>query len=308
MTTHAQTLAQELLDKIRQDNTPDNIARTVLSRSVKDVPEVLDILMGLPGKPLRDNTISDVHRMALWEVACDLGRPGQLAGLMDAMTSGEIGAINLVSLGSLRDKGVRQEVIAMAQQPDWERKLLISKITGALQFAINPRQDEVWREVFVDLVRAGKKDVQTVHLGWVLSARAENMAEGALGLDRARTLLTDLLVAGGDLEGDIHGSYITQTGGMRTGAQARQSIVHPGLLAYSLFMWQRAKNQDAWEELTGLVVEMGADWRKLLNGPDTTEEVKDWLRRVPGVRRVLLEERVERQDVTPQPTSQKMKL
>ena len=119
------------------------------------------------------------------------------------------------------------------------------------------------------------------------------MEEGALGLNRARTLLTDLLAAGGDLEGDIHGSYLTQKGGAWTGAQARQSITHPGLLAYSLFEWGRAKNQDAWKVLTGLVVELGADWQKLLNGPDTTEDVKERLRLLPGVRRELLGEHVE---------------
>lgn len=278
MTTHAQTLAQDLLDKIRRNDTHDNIARTVLARSAQAVPEVLDILMTMPGKPLRDIAISDVHRMALWEVACDLGRRGQLAGLMDAMASGETGAINLVSLGSLRDKDVRQEVIAMTQQPGWEGKLLISKMTGALHFAINPRQADHWREVFVDLARAGKKGLQTIHVGRVLSARADNMEEGALGLNRARTLLTDLLAAGGDLEGDIHGSYITWKGGVRTGAQAREKIVHPGLLAYSLFQWERAKNQDAWEVLTGLVVELGADWQKLLDDPHMSVDNKERLR------------------------------
>ena len=293
MTTHAQTLAQDLLDKIRRNDTPDNIARTVLARSAQAVPEALDILMTMPGKPLRDSAISDVHRMALWEVACDMGRRGQLAGLMDAMTSGELGAINLVSLASLGDKDVRQEVMAMAQQRGWEGRFRISKMTGILRFAINPRQADHWREVYVDLARAGKKGVQTTHLGRVLSARADNMEEGAFGLNRARTLLTDLLAAGGDLEGNIHGSYLTKKGGVRTGGQARQNITHPGLLAYSLFQWERAKNQDTWEVLTGLVVELGADWRKLLNSPEMNEETKARLRRVPGVRRALLGEHVE---------------
>ena len=104
------------------------------------------------------------------------------------------------------------------------------------------------------------------------------MDEGALGLNRARTLLTDLLAAGGDLEGDIHGSYITWKGGVRTGAQAREKIAHPGLLAYSLFQWERAKNQDAWEVLTGLVVELGADWQKLLDDPHMSVDNKERLR------------------------------
>ena len=160
-----------------------------------------------------------------------------------------------------------------------------------------------WSDIVVDLLRANKNGAKKVQLGQELITLASKRTPigerlNDTQLERTHSLLTNIINGGGDLEGDIHGSYLSGSWAQnQIMKQPRENLTHNGLLAYTLFQWERNRGHEAvWEQLSELVVEMGGNWRKLLNGPDTTEDVKDRLRRVPGVRRALLGDCIEPQD------------
>lgn len=294
-----QGIAESLLERMRRNDKHDDTARRALRNAGNEAGSVISALIQLPGKPLRGNDISDVHRMSLWNGACELEKYDLLARLLDAMVSDETTAGNIVDVRTMTNPLIREAVIEVSTRFHWDSSFLTKKILDAIGNALDMGTQE-WSDIVVDLLRANKNGAKKVQLGQELITLASKRTPigerlNDTQLERTHSLLTNIINGGGDLEGDIHGSYLSGSWAQnQIMKQPRENLTHNGLLAYTLFQWERNRGHEAvWEQLSELVVEMGGNWRKLLNGPDTTEDVKDRLRRVPGVRRALLGEHVE---------------